>query len=100
MAEFNETVIDHVGGIDCSDEWCGVSTGEKWLCNRLKRLAEKYPDEVECIAENSDGSVYYHVPWNWVKIYNPMKKLTKEQIQERDERLAKARAKLESVKNH
>ena len=81
MAEFNETVIDHVGGIGCSDEWCGVSTGEISIKNRLEQLAEKYPQEVECVAKNSDGSVYYHVPWEWVKIKPP--KIVSEEVKAR-----------------
>lgn len=75
--DFLETVIDHVGGIGCSDEWCGVSTGEQRVINRLKSLKEKHPDKVECIAENADGSVYYHVPWNWIKI-TPKRELAEE----------------------
>ena len=65
--EFNESVIDHIEG----DEWCGVSTGEMALRNKLERLAKEYPDKVKCIAKNDDGSVYYHVPWHWVKIHRP-----------------------------
>lgn len=79
MAEFNETVIDHVGTIFESDDWCGVSTGEVSVKNTLKKLAEKYPDEVECIAENSDGSVYYHIPWEWVSIRKPYKRIMSEE---------------------
>ena len=67
MAEFFETVYDHVSGND----WCGVSTGEMALRNKLERLAEQFPDEVECIAKNDDGSVYYRIPWRWVRIQRP-----------------------------
>lgn len=67
MAEFSETVIDHVSG----DEWCGVSTGEKRWATKLERFAKEYPNNVERIAENDDGSVYYHVPWDWVNIRRP-----------------------------
>lgn len=67
MAEFNESVIDHLDG----DDWCGISTGEMALRNKLERLAAEYPDKVECIAKNEDGSVYYHVPWKWVNIKSP-----------------------------
>lgn len=77
--DFLETVIDHVGGIG-GDDWCGVSTGEKRIITRIKRLQEKYPDEVECIAENSDGSVYYHVPWRWIKI-NPSRNISDEAME-------------------
>ena len=99
MAEFNETVIDHVGTIFKSDDWCGVSTGEVSVKNTLKRLAEKYPDEVECIAENSDGSVYYHVPWDWVAIRKPKQMhFTDEQIEQYRKTMKEKRAKqLEKV---
>ena len=90
MAEFNETVIDHIGGIGCSDDWCGVSTGEMAIKNRLERLAEQYPDEVECIAKNSDGSVYYHVPWRWVSIRHPVR-YSEEQLERKKEILKDAR---------
>lgn len=67
MAEFSETVIDHLVG----DDWCGVSTGEMRIRNRLEHLAEKYPDKVERIDKNADGTVYYHVPFTWIKINPP-----------------------------
>lgn len=93
MAEFNETVIDHVGGIGCSDDWCGVSTGEMALRNKLERLAEKYPDEVECIAKNSDGSVYYHIPWKWVSIRKPKQMgFSEEELKNRSEKMKAMRA--------
>ena len=67
MAEFDETVLDHVSG----DNWWGVSTGEEALRNKLFRLAEQYPDEVQVIARNDDGSAYFHIGYKWVHIFRP-----------------------------
>lgn len=67
MAEFDETVLDHVSG----DDWWGVSTGEQALRNKLLRFAEEYPGEVQVIAKNDDGSAYFHVPLKWVHIFRP-----------------------------
>lgn len=67
MAEFNETVFDHVSG----DDYWGVSTGEMALRNRLEKLAKEHPDDVKCIAKNQDGSVFYHVPFKYLKLNPP-----------------------------
>jgi len=67
MYTYNESCIDHYGG----NEQCGVSTGERALKNRLSKLLEEYPDKVTMVAENPDGSVYYRVPWSWIKIKPP-----------------------------
>ena len=58
--------------------------------NRLNKLKEKYPEEVEILAVNEDGSVYAHVPTKWIKI-NPPKQMeyTEEQRIEIAERLRK-----------
>lgn len=90
MAEFNETVIDHIEG----EKWCGVSTGEMALKNKLERFAEQFPDEVECIAKNSDGSVYYHVPWKRVHLYRPrvLSEATKERFRELANAMNESRA--------
>lgn len=37
---------------------------------KIKKLAEKYPDEVDYV-ENKDGSICGHVPVKYVKIYRP-----------------------------
>lgn len=66
---FNESMIGHYPG---QDHW-EVTTGERKLKNRLRKLAEKHPEEVICMAENTDGSVYYHVPVGYVQIRPPRK---------------------------
>ena len=85
---YNETVFEHDRG---NDYW-GISTGEQKWRNKLKKLAEQYPDEVKCIVQNDDGSVFYHVPESFVVVRKPKQmNLTEEQIAERAARLKAAR---------
>ena len=69
MDSYNETTIDHISGAP----FCGISTGERTIKNRLAKLLEQYPDDMELVADNQDGSVFYHVPWKWIRIKPPKK---------------------------
>lgn len=66
---FNETVIDHVNGA----EICSVTSGDRKIKNALAKLHEKRPDDVVMMALNDDGSVWYHVPWDYIHISPPRK---------------------------
>lgn len=47
---------------------------------RIRKLAEEYPDKVEIVAENKDGSLCAHIPAAWVRVSPPAKyNLTEEQ---------------------
>jgi hypothetical protein len=71
-----ETVFEHLDG---KDTWT-ISTDERTWKNRLVKLAEQNPAEVECVAVNRDGSVMYHVPASWVRLRPLVKRnLTDEQ---------------------
>ena len=37
----------------------------------IRKLAEKYPEECEILAENKDGTLLAHIPVEWVKISPP-----------------------------
>lgn len=45
---------------------CSFSQGR--FISKMKKLAEKYPDECQIVAENKDGSIVAHFPVKWVKI--------------------------------
>lgn len=88
MEAYNETGIDHYGG----ETVCTISTGERAIKNKLKKLAERFPDEVEICHENTDGSIMCHIPWKWIAIRQPRKvNLTEEQKKAGAERLRLAR---------
>lgn len=65
-----------------TDETMWVSTDEKWLINRIRRLAEKNPGQVTVIKEpeENDGCLYCKLPAKWLQIRPPQKReLTDEQ---------------------
>ena len=39
--------------------------------SNIRKLSEMYPEDVEIIEENADGSLCAHVPVNWIKISKP-----------------------------
>ena len=84
MINTAETVLEHLDG----NPTFTVSTDERTWKNRLVKLAEQNPAEVECVAVNRDGSVMYHVPASWVRLRPPVKRnLTEEQRAALSERL-------------
>lgn len=88
MINTAETVFEHWDG---KDTWT-VSTDERTWKNRLVKLAEQHPADVECVAVNRDGSVMYHVPASWVRLRPPVKRnMTEEQKAALAERLKLAR---------
>lgn len=84
-----ETAIERVQGTD----YCTVFTAERKFINSLNRLKEKYPDEVQIMTINEDGSMVAHVPFSWFKFIRPpvKREYTDEQKQAMAERMAKAR---------
>lgn len=72
-----ETGIDRIKG----ENYCTVLTGEKKFINQIKKFLNDYPNEVQIIKENKDGSILAHVPSNWFRFVKPPTKrnLTEEQ---------------------
>ena len=66
--------------------------GNTKLCNRVRKYAEEYPDEVQICGVNRDNSIVAHLPLSYIKITRPPKReLTEEQKVAARERLMKAR---------
>lgn len=62
------------------------------LGNKIRKLAKEYPEEVQIVAENPDGSIVAHFPVKWVKISAPSKnrpEMSEEKKQELRERIKK-----------
>lgn len=73
----------------CGDKGFFSSDERKWI-GRVRKLKEKYPDEVRIIAEpeNNDGCIYCELPKEWLKVQPPVKRnLTDEQRQELSDRM-------------
>lgn len=54
-----------------NEDVVSVTFSQRKFKNKIKKLAEKYPDEVKIIAENKDGSIFAHIPLSWIKISRP-----------------------------
>ena len=64
----------------CNKEHAYFSSDERKFINKVRKLKEKYPDEVRIIAEpeTNDGCIYCELPVEWFKLY-PKPKVTEEQ---------------------
>lgn len=58
------------------------------LKSKLMRYAQERPDEVKIMAENKDGSAFFHIPISYVKV-SPPRKVSEEQKKAAGERLRK-----------
>lgn len=79
--DFRETAWNHIAGEKKGEFY----SAEQKYYNKILKLAEKYPDDVEIIAQNADGSMYFKLPVKWFKI-SPPKRVSEEQRQRMAER--------------
>ncbi len=54
-----------------------LTLSQRRTITRVRRLAEKHPEECQVVAENPDGSICAYVPVSWIKI-SPLKKVSEE----------------------
>lgn len=68
-------------------------SSRKWV-NKMKQLAEKFPSQVEIVANNDDGSIVAHIPIECIKIKSPKSEisLSEEQRNNLRERMLKYHA--------
>lgn len=59
-------------------EQATLTLSQRRTISRVEKLAVSYPEECQIIARNKDGSIYAHIPVDWIRI-NPGKQLTEEQ---------------------
>lgn len=58
------------------------------LKNKIMRYSQERPSEVKLMTENKDGSAFFHIPINYVKI-SPPRKVSEEQREAAGERFRK-----------
>ena len=67
-------------------EYAGVTVPSGTaLKSKLMRYAQERPDEVKVMSVNSDGSAFFHIPINYVKV-SPPRKVSEEQREAAGER--------------
>lgn len=92
MAELRETCVNHIDG---DQTVTFSSSATKWI-NRITKLHEQYPDDVNIIhtPENNHGTIYAELPQKWLKVSPPRQmNYTDEQRAAMAERLSAAREK-------
>ena len=88
MADYRENAIEFYSG----DKTATVSFSQGRYINKIKKLAEKYPEECKIVAENDDGTLCAKIPTSWIRIYpGHGRKLTEEEKTASAERLRKYR---------
>lgn len=89
MYDMNEFAIEWVKGRD----YAGVSvpSGTAWK-SKLMRYVKERPEDVKLMAENADGSAFFHVPVNYIKC-SPPRQISEEQKEAARQRLQEMREK-------
>lgn len=78
----NEFCIEWIKGNDYAGVTVPSGTALK---SKLMRYAQERPDEVKLMAENKDGSAFFHLPISYVKV-SPPRKVSEEQKKAAGER--------------
>ena len=66
----NEFAIEWIKGDNCAGVTVPSGTALK---SKLMRYAQERPDKVKLMAENKDGSAFFHIPISYVKVSPPRK---------------------------
>ena len=64
MADFKENCIEWLNGQDTMS----VTLSQGRYISKVRKLAKKYPDLVQILAENNDGSIFAHMPLKSLKL--------------------------------
>lgn len=81
----NEFAIEWIKGNDHAGVTVPSGTALK---SKPIRYAQERPDEVKVMVENSDGSAFFHVPINYIKV-SPPRKVSEAQREAAGERFRK-----------
>ena len=87
--------------IDNAMEWItgskqgSVTFSQKKWVNKIEKYARDYPDDIQILERNADGSIFAHVPASWFKLSPPRKgrDISEEEREAAAERLRMGREK-------
>ena len=71
----NENAISWIRG----NKIATVTFSQGRYISKIKKLSEKFPDDVQIVAENKDGSIVAHIPVSYIKINRSARELTDEE---------------------
>lgn len=95
MADLRENCMEWITG----EKRVTVTLTQGRLISKIQKLAEKYPEEVEIVKINNDGTILAHIPLNYIKINRAKREMTEEQKVDAVKRLASARDSLYNKEN-
>ena len=75
MADERENAIEWING----QNRVTVTLSQGRYISKVKKLAMKFPDEVQIVKENEDGTILAHIPLNYIKINRASRDLTEEE---------------------
>lgn len=85
-----------------TDKTMFVSSDQQKIINRVRKLAEQYPDQVTIRnhPEQNDGCIYATMPAEWLKLSPPIKReMTDEQRLAASERMKELAQKRKNIAN-
>lgn len=83
----SNNVTENVVEFLLNEKTATVTFCQPRFITKIRKLAEKYPDECQITHENKDGSIVAHIPVKWIKISRIDRQLTDEQRAELAERV-------------
>lgn len=75
----NECAVNFIKGEKVAS--VTAAAGTKWN-NRIRKWAEEFPEAVQILAVNEDGSVFAHFPSKFVKLERPVERKGREMTDE------------------
>ncbi len=82
MTDERENAIEWING----QNRVTVTLSQGRYISKIKKLASKFPEEVQIIAINEDGTMLAHIPLSYIKINRASRDLTEEEREELAER--------------
>lgn len=67
MADFRENAIEWLNG----QETVTATFSQKRMINRVMKMAEEFPDEVQVQHINKDNSIVAHLPLRYIRLQRP-----------------------------
>lgn len=84
------SVTENVLEFERNTDTATVTFCQPRFITKIRKLAEKFPDECQITHENKDGSIVAHIPVKWIKINRRSYNLTDEQRAEMAKRFRNA----------
>ena len=82
----NENAIEFIRG----QRIMTVTFSQRRFVTKVKKMAEKYPDQVKIVCENEDGSIIAHMPVKALHLYlTKGRKFTEEEREKMKDRMIK-----------